>query len=589
MKRALVFAALLALAGLAWWLGQRARTTPEGLVVIVEIVDEAGVPVTAAQARPRFADTEWTPADADGRVTLIGVPLVADAEAPDEATVAEAIDVRAPWFALPPGASLVVTRQAPRRFLARAVLEMHGVLELVVKPALLGPSRARVEPDEPLRRIAAIGGQSVARAGQMAAFRVRPGLPEIAIVLEPELSVARDRPVARRRLVVPAPQPGSMRRVEVEPGPAHPVNGTLGWPEALETARRHGRLVITEVARDGARTPWGQIELGSEDTFVVPDTGAEAYELMLEAPFVEPPAPVLIGGAGHAELLGLVERPWLRLVNDKLPGVSRPWRVRLLDGEGVIVAPAGALEIAPGEGALPLAFARDDLVVEVDVPGNDDHPPLRARQAVGLMAASGPTNVKVALEAVPAGRLQLTSTSLPRGASVTLFGPAGAHAGSRTATWLPSSPPEALTLGGLAVGRWQVAVRPGDGDAAWTAFDVDIGEGDVTTHEVEAPPGGRVSIDEELAPGDARDAVLRVAADVGPYAVDVELPLERRAAGRGWDVPWPLLPGHYTASVVLGDDAKPQARPTFEITAGATTRVSGPELGLSPPADAPPR
>ena len=69
----------------------------------------------------------------------------------------------------------------------------------------------------------------------------------------------------------------------------------------------------------------------------------------------------------------------------------------------------------------------------------------------------------------------------------------------------------------------------------------------------------------------------------------LELPLERRAAGRGWDVPWPLLPGHYTASVVLGDDAKPQARPTFEITAGATTRVSGPELGLSPRADAPPR
>ena len=113
MKRALVFAALLALAGLAWWLGQRARTTPEGLVVIVEIVDEAGVPVTAAQARPRFADTEWTPADADGRVTLIGVPLVADAEAPDEATVAEAIDVRAPWFALPPGASLALESAPP--------------------------------------------------------------------------------------------------------------------------------------------------------------------------------------------------------------------------------------------------------------------------------------------------------------------------------------------------------------------------------------------------------------------------------------------------------------------------------------------
>ena len=110
--------------------------------------------------------------------------------------------------------------------------------------------------------------------------------------------------------------------------------------------------------------------------------------------------------------------------------------------------------------------------------------------------------------------------------------------------------------------------------------------------EPDAPPPSAqvpISVDEELAPGDARDAVLRVAADVGPYAVDVELPLERRAAGRGWDVPWPLLPGHYTASVVLGDDAKPQARPTFEITAGATTRVSGPELGLSPPADAPPR
>ncbi|MGE0193187.1 MAG: hypothetical protein AB7T63_14225 [Planctomycetota bacterium] len=589
MTRALVFTLVLGLAGFAWWLGQRTPEPPEGLVVVVEVVDAEGQPVAAAQARSRFADTEWMTVDRQGRVTLTGVPLVANAQAPDEATVDEAIDVRAPWYARPPGTTPVVTQEAPQRFRLRTVLELHGVLELVVKPALLGPARARVEPDEPLRRVTPIGGQGIARPGQMAVFRVRPGLERIAIVLEPELSVNRDRPVARRRLVVQAPTPGTMRRVEIEPGPAHPVHGTLGWPEALEPARRHGSLVITEVARDGTRTPWGRLELGADDTFVIPDTGAEAYELVLEAPFVEPPAPVLVGGAGHAELAALVERPWLQIVNDDLPGVSRPWRVRLLDAEGRVVAPAAALEIAPGAGALPLAVARDDLVVEVDVPGSDDGPPLRGRQAVGMMAASGPTRVEVSLDAVPAGRLQLKGDDVRRGATVTLSGPAGPHADERKATWLPGDPPEPLDVAGLATGAWRVSVRPADSEAAWSAFDVDITADATTVSSVRAPAGGRVAIDETLGPGDPRDGLLRLAPGDSPYAVDVHVPLERRAAGRGWDVPWPLLPGRYEGRLELHGDPAPRATTTFEVVAGATTRVAGAGLVLSPPAGAPPR
>ncbi|HPK12054.1 MAG TPA: hypothetical protein PLP55_05165, partial [Phycicoccus elongatus] len=96
----------------------RRRIEPEGGLYIAEsekVIRRA----LAAGHRPRsyLMAQRW--------LTDLG-DVVADAEAPDEATVAEAIDVRAPWFALPPGASLVVTRQAPRRFLARAVLEMHG-------------------------------------------------------------------------------------------------------------------------------------------------------------------------------------------------------------------------------------------------------------------------------------------------------------------------------------------------------------------------------------------------------------------------------------------------------------------------------
>ncbi len=382
MRRVVLWLPIALLAAVGAWLGSRGARGPEGLSVLVTIVDAGGRPVPRAQARARFVDGGWVDADAEGRARVHPVPLAADASPDSPQAIADAIEVRAPWYELPPGGALAIERGDANRFLARATLEPHGVLELVVKTTLLGPARASIETDEPLQRIAAIGGQGVARAGVAAAFRIRPGLRTVTVVVEPEPSLSRDRPVARRRLVVDAPAPGELRRVEIEPEASHPIHGRIHWPEALPSALRVGRVQVVELSRDGGtRTVWGHVDVDASGVFAVGEAAALPYELTLEAPFLETPPALLIGGGGLAEFDALVARPWLHLTHPDLPGTSRPWRVRLLDAAGEVVGAAGPLRIAPGDGALPLVAARDDLVVEVAVPGSNDavRPGVRAR------------------------------------------------------------------------------------------------------------------------------------------------------------------------------------------------------------------
>jgi hypothetical protein len=579
-RRVGIWWAVVALAALGWWLGRGGRPVDEGLVVEVVVTDRAGHAVAGAQARPRWSEAPWT----DGG-RLVRVPL-AEGRAVDEDAVAEAVDVRAPFYAEVSGDRPEVTRLGPQHFRAHFQLEQHGVLELVVPASLIGAARAHLEPDEPLRRIEAIGGRSVARVNQPAAFRIRAGLETVTIVLEGEPTAFGTREVARRRLTVPAPAPGRLQRAEVEAGKAHPVHGRVAWPDDLADDQRTGEVRVTEVARDGTRTPWGSVPVGAAGGFVLADAGAEAYELVLQAPFVQPLDPLLVGGGGTAVFDELVERPWLHLQHDALPGVSRPVHLTLRDAEDRVVAAAGPPLQSPGACRLPLVAARGDLEATLVVPGDADTAPQGARWALGAIAPRGPTPVRVPLAVTPHGTLSIRSAGpAPRGGTVRIAGPHGPWSTVRALTWLPTTEPAPLEVAGLPAGRFEVWVRWGEGDEAVEVHDAVVEAERTVDLAVAHEPGGRLALDEAFGPDDARDRRLHVTAS--PYDVAFEVPLARRARGRGWEADVPLKPGAYRGRLhVVGQEA-PDGEVAFTLVAGEQVRV--PRAALTAPGDAPPR
>ncbi len=128
---------------------------------------------------------------------------------------------------------------------------------------------------------------------------------------------------------------------------------------------------------------------------------------------------------------------------------------------------------------------------------------------------------------------------------------------------------------------------PRDGDLAWECVDVDVVADEVRNVAFTPRPGGRLAIDESFAPGDPRDGTLRVYAADGPHETDVEIPLERRAQGRGWEAPFALRPGTWRGTLALDPSDEAVTGVTFEIVDGETTRVAGD--AISPRAGAAPR
>lgn len=212
-------------AGVLWWVRP---SEGDGLVVEVKVTDTHGEPVKRAQVARRFAP-RWQATDTQGRLRLTRVVL-RSGERASPASIAQAIDVRAPYYANRSGRPPVVERGENGTWQAHFVLDPFGLLRVLVLPSNLPAVRAwLVSPKA--GAIEAVDGVELARVGQPASWRVYGLASDLAVHLEGATGVA-----ARRRLV-DAPANGFLREIQLEAEKARPIHGRVVAPEGVSPRR----------------------------------------------------------------------------------------------------------------------------------------------------------------------------------------------------------------------------------------------------------------------------------------------------------------------------------------------------------------
>lgn len=567
-----VGAAAMLLAWAPW------RATPRsGPYLRVEAVDEAERPLPGVEARLR-GDRRWTALGAEGRGQLEGPT---DLATWSSEKVASEVEWRAAFRALPPGRECVVERQADGTFLATAALEAHAVVELEVLAGPFGDAKAGVERDLPLERIEAIGGANVARPGKPVLLRIWRDMQELTVLVESEPTLRGDRTIARRRRRIEAPPIGQLRRIEIEPGRAFPIEGRVVWPESLDRRQRHGLVRVEEILPDESRIEHGTVSIEADGRFRVVDAGASPYALQLLAPYATAPEK-LVGGGSSATLDALEVRPSVRAKADAFRADAElPLVVSIHSRPGVSpVQPVAWLDSwleTSGELRVPFDLhANPGARIRVDVPPRGDQPALRGWIEGGEEALAGAIETNIVLAPLATGSLEVALSGpeelVARGATLVLE-PLDPHdaatSGPRRTTILPglAAPPRVL---GLAPGSYLARVSFAARQAAQVLVRVDLAADAVVVLEAAAALGGKLQVNERLAPDEADDLVLQT----GDTQGSLHIPLLRGPFGKGWAAEAPLRPGAWRGNLYTRRTGRLVAKDiTFYVTPGETTVV----------------
>jgi len=569
-KRIWITLCVATLAAGAWGLMRSSPAPNEGLVVEVEVLDQAGHALPKAQVEQVFRPG-WQAVDRRGHQRLTHLALRAGEGVSPEALRA-AVHVRARFYTLRQGFDPEVRKRADGSWALRFLLHHHGVLRLIVAESHLGAARAFLEPD-PLHRWEAMDRGNVARPGSPAAYRIYPGFERIAVRLVGEPDRQGAVGIATRHFFLPPPDAGYVVERTLEPDAVQPILGSVLAPPGPSPPSLGGRLRVSELTPEGARLPLEEVRMQEDGSFVVRTVGAGDYELTAHLDYFPEPLTVLAAGGDVAKLRPPGAPCWavlehrgrdLRnaraLLTRRVPGGSPPKPSRVFFGQNHSLAPL------PGTGSY--AF-------HLDVAGSQTSVPLQGNCLVDASDV-GPTRAVLKLRPAPSATLVVHTTpeswQQAHGARLSVAG--------REATLLQGLS-EGMTLSNLRVpaagGRVLVRIDWDDPAAAPSETRVALVPDQRTQVTLARHAGGRLRLRAAGAAFAMRTSPLPfrywIAQTDRQQSAFLHRPRNHRRGARAiWDVEDRLPAGRYRGSIAGQDEG--EAAPAsfaFEIRAGQTT------------------
>ncbi len=535
--------------------------------VHVRVVDEAGRPLSRAQARTRYGGT-WLNLDQHGEVVVLDPRTRAGLPDPFEA-LSDAFEARAPFHAARRGRRPDVRVFGCNAYLCVIALEPCGLLRLGVAPSGFPGARATVDPDGAEERWRLTEGLDVIRAGEAATYAVFAGAPALWVTLE------GDRGVAQVRLELPAPGLGQLLERSLGPEPALPIRGRVRLPDGAWVPSLHGRLEVRELREDGrpaiARP---SVVVAPDGAFAVEYAGQGRFELSALLPFANVALPVG-AAAGDGEVrIEATPRPWIELSPASLVALKPSPRVSLfaVSGGDDLLEEGGAVAL---ERSLAVAAPAAGVYRVVVATRASEAGPARSGEVQVLVPAEGAVPAELTLTDLPHGTLKVLADPVPEPGGEVRVAP------DRMRTLLPRLATQAEFLY-LPVGRALCSASWRDPTLADELFVADM-TADATTELRLAPvKGGRVRL--VLAGTWAEHArgalVLRISAGQTPYgAAEGLLPLAREGSVPVYQTRAALRPGPYRATVHrAGAGDGPTLAVEFTLEAGQVVeaRVSAP-------------
>lgn len=566
--RALLVLGIGALAAGAGWLAAQAARTARAaahLALAIEAADGRPAPGARARLRP---DGPWQVADATGRLVLALGPH--DAAGAGGAALEERVQVQGPPPVRAPAGSLALEARGAGRWEGRARLAPVGLLRVFVAPSHLGEARAWIPPD-PGGRIRPADEAWVARAGRPAAWHVGSpaGAPaEVAVHLEGDPHLVHGTQVATTVTLVPAPGPGGVREVRLEPEPRRPISGRVELPPGWGPEPVAGIVRVAQHLADGGRVGLGEVVLAADGRFEIPYAGPRRYDLVADLGWRGRSRPVTVEGGAEASLVlptALVEVEVLLAPPPARAGLFEAW---IPDGEGGGHAARIPFE-ADAEGLACLRLpAGATLRLRARVPHAATGPGLES-DAVEFDPGDLSPPLVLPLRPQASGALEVTLAD-PQGPG--RHGATVEVEGRPATTLLPALAPR-LRLEHLPAGPVAVRIQYADESLAVEHAAPEVPADGVAGLTLAPGPGGWVEV--HWAPTAAGRAPARIAlrweADGAPYGVPGRLWLAAAGDGR-YAHPAPLRPGRYRVHLEWEGAPAGPAR-DLSIAAGQTRRL----------------